>query len=335
MLKKITALCLALLLFSLCAVSCADDNEGIPDGMKSATLAGEPFLLYVPESWSLNTAGGISGAFYNSAQKILISARYYTPADPAMTLDGYVDFCSASYAETLSGYTVTARDAAILGGANAVRLNYTVTDGENSMTCFQITASYGGDFVSLHGYCASSLYEARQADYDSIIREFTLCEKSDPNGEPLTDKDTPAGFEIASAKHLEYRLYVPEVWVCDAQSGASEAYYPESGRSNIAVTSYSPTVSIGLEEYFAQCEESYKVSLPEYERLGSETRTVSGRVAHSYTYRTRVDGLEYTIMQTLCVQNQNIYSITYTALSENFELHREDVEAILNAFTFR
>ena len=335
MLKKITALCLALILFSLCAVSCAGDNEEAPEDMKSATLSGEPFRLYVPESWSLNTSGGISGACYNSAKKILVSARYYTPADPTMSLDAYVDLCSAAYAERLEGYTVTAREATVLGGANAVRLSYTVTDASEPMTCFQITAAYGGDFVSLHGYCATSLYEARQEDYDSIIREFVLCEKTDPNGEPLTDKDTPAGFEIASAKHLEYRLYVPKVWVCDAESGASEAYYPESGRSNVAVTSYSPTESILLEDYFLKCEESYKATLPEYERLATAERTVSGRTAQSYTYRTRVDGREFTIMQTLCIYNQNVYSITYTALSENFELHREDVEAILNAFTFR
>jgi hypothetical protein len=40
-------------------------------------------------------------------------------------------------------------------------------------------------------------------------------------------------------------------------------------------------------------------------------------------------------MQTLCAYNQNIYSVTYTALDENFELHKADAEAILNAFTFR
>lgn len=335
MLKKITALLLALLLLIPMAASCAKDEDETPEGMKSATLPGEPFCLYVPESWSLNTAGGISGACYNSAQKILVSARYYTPNDPEMTLNQYVDLCSATYATTLRDYQVTAREPALLGKENAQRLVYTMTDNGTAMTCFQITTLYEGSFVSLHGYCASELYEARSEDYKAMIDEFVLTAPSNPQGEPLTDKNTPDGFQIASGKDLEYRLYVPTTWICDAESGASEAYYPESGRSNVAVATYSPSESISVGDYFLSCEKEYAEKLPAYERLSEKSRTLAGRTAHTYTYRTTVDGRSFIIMQTLCAYNQNIYSVTYTALEENFELHKADAEAILNAFTFR
>lgn len=335
MLKKITALLLVLLLVVPFAASCAKNESENPEGMQSVTLPGEPFRLYVPEAWSPNTAGGISGACYNSAKKILVSARYYTPADPAMTLSEYMDFCSASYANILTDYHITAREPALLSKANAERLAYTVTDGGQPMTCFQITAAYEGSFVSLHGYCASDLYEARSADFQRIIDEFVLCPPSDPQGEPFVDKNTPDGFQIASGKDLEYRLYVPTSWICDAESGASEAYYPESGRSNVTVATYSPTESISVKDYFLSCEKVYSEKLPAYERISEEIRTLSGRTAYTYTYRVTIDGRAITVMQTLCAYNQNIYSVTYTALDENFELHKADAEAILNAFTFR
>lgn len=331
--KKTAALALALLL-CLTAVSCASDN-GTPDGMKSATAAGEPFILYVPTSWNENTVSGMSSAYYSSEHKIMVTARYYTPADPSMTLDQYADMFAKAYSESLSEFTVTERAPAVLGGKDAVKLSYTAKNGETPMTCFMIATLHGGRFVSLNAYCTTELYEVLLADFDKIAAEFVLCEMDDGNGEEFVDKNTPEGMEIASAKQLEYRFYVPKTWVCDAESGASEAYYPESGRSNVTVTSYAPSVSISVKDYFIQCEAQYSASLPEYKRIGESERTVADRTAYSYTYTTVVDGSQYTIMQTLFAYNEMIYSITYTALDENFETHMSDVEAMLSAFTFR
>ena len=337
MIKRSLACLLAAILLLCTLTACAKQENGVPDGMKSATLSGEPFMLYVPEAWSLNTSSGISGAYYNSAQTILVSARYYTPKDPSMTLDAYVDLCSSLNASSQSNYTITAREPAILGGTDAVRLSYTIKQGGDTLTCFQIATRHGEDFVSLYGYCASNLYDMRRADFDAIIKEFVLCEKSAPQGTPVIDKKTPDGFQVASSDQVEYRLYVPTNWICDAESGASEAYYPESGRSNVSVTSYAPTVSTDIKGYFLSCEETYRATLPGYRRPEGEpvSRKVADRTAYSYTYYVTVDGVELTIMQTLFIYNEMIYSFTYTALSENFALHLADVNAMLDVFTFR
>ena len=134
MIKRSLALLLSVLLLFCMLASCGNSNkDNAPEGMKSATLEGEPFMLYVPEAWSVNTASGISGAYYNSPQTILVSARYYTPADPSMTLDAYVDLCSSLNAASQSGYTILSREAALLGGVDAVRLSYAVKKGEESL----------------------------------------------------------------------------------------------------------------------------------------------------------------------------------------------------------
>ncbi len=336
-LKKITALAMALTLCLICLLTtaCSRKDKEIPEGMKSVTVSGEPFILYVPESWTDNTSSGISSAYYSSTQKILVSARYFTPANDSITLEGYLDECEARYAATLQSYAKTERGAALLGDENAQKLAYTMIRDGVIYTCFQIVASYRGDIISLYGYCPTELYEARIADYDQIASEFVFCEKPDPNGEEIVDKNTPNGMKIASADQLEYRLYVPKAWICDPASGRSEAYYPESQKSNISVSSHSPEQSISVQDYFAQCEQEYKNTLPQYERLSETERTVAERKAFSYTYRCVVDGAEFRIMQTVFTYNQILYSITYTALDDTFDTHIADVEAMLSAFRFR
>ncbi|MBO5938526.1 MAG: hypothetical protein J6Q82_03390 [Clostridia bacterium] len=337
MMKKITALALALLLCAICLLStaCSQKKDGIPEGMKSATVSGEPFILYVPESWTDNTTSGISSAYYASNDTILVSARYFTPADKEMTIDDYIDGCAERYEEILGSYSQTERGPALLGTENAVKLSYTMVKNDVAYACFQITAIYRGDLISLYGYCPTELYEARTEDYDKIASEFVFCEKTDPNGAEMTDNKTPDGMKIASADHLEYRLYVPKTWICDPESGRSEAYYPESEKSNVSLTSYSPSESISVKDYFADCEEEYKTVLPEYERLSEEETTVADRLAYSFVYRTVVDGVEFKMMQTVFTYNEIIYSLTYTAIADSFDTHLEDVEAMLSAFRFR
>lgn len=337
MTKKITALTLSLILCALCLVTtaCSKKDDSIPEGMKSATISGEPFILYVPEGWTDNTSSGISSAYYPSTEKILVSARYFTPENEDLTIDAYIDACDERYADTLQSYSQTERTPALLGTENAVKLSYTMVKDDVALTCFQITALYRGDMISLYGYCPAELYETVSEDYDQIASEFVLCEKSEPNENEITDKKTPDGMKIASADHLEYRLYVPKTWVCDPESGRSEAYYPESQKSNISLTSYSPAESISVQDYFAKCEEEYKTALPEYQRISETETRVADRLAYSYVYTTVVEGVEFTLMQTVFTYNEMMYSLTYTAMSDTFDIHLEDVEAILSAFRFR
>ena len=332
MIKKLLALILALLMLLL-MTSCGGDSD-VPEDMQSATLAGEPFSLYVPKSWVLNVGSGVSGAFISPNDKTMVTARYYTP-EQEMTVEEYVTLCADGY-KSMPDFCITERAPAVLGGKDAVKLTYTVTENGRSMTCFQITTLHNGDMVSLHGYCPTDLWSLREEEFGQIISVFVLREKSVPQGEELTDKQTPDGFEIASAEKIEYRMYVPKNWICDAASGISEAYYPESEKSNVTVTSYTPSESISVQDHFAACEEEYRTTLPNYERTDEPTqRTLGGRTAYTYTYRATVDGVEFCIMQTICAYNEMIYSFTYTATAEKYDLHMNDVEAMLNAFRFR
>ena len=91
-----------------------------------------------------------------------------------------------------------------------------------------------------------------------------------------------------------------------------------------------------IKQALLEPENEYRTVLPAYERTEEPTeRTVGGRLAYSYVYHTTVDGVKITTMQTLFTRDSKIYSFTYTALDENFALHLDDVNAMLDAFTFR
>lgn len=335
MFKKVIAL-LLLLSLCLCAVSCGKkDEDQTPKGMKLASGDGEPFRLYVPEAFTLNTKSGVSAAtlYYTTELVSAHVSAHFSTRDEALTLTDYANLRTAAYAETLNGFTPIGMPDAVLSGVNAKQIDYTAILNGQSMTCREILAFFGEDVVSLHLYAATDRYDNVVADLNAVKDAFVLCDKQVPN-DCVTDKKTPDGMKIASADSIEYRLYVPTSWVCHSESGVSEAYVA-ADKSNVTVTSYSPAASMSIRDYFTFAEKSYKTDLKGYELISDTSCQVAERDAVSYTYRAEYDGVEYRIRQTVLAYNGLIYSITYTAKADCFESHLADADLILSAFRFR
>lgn len=339
--KKIISLILVLVLVCTALVSCKKDA---PNGMKSVTVSGEPFILYVPEVFTTNTSSGISSAFYRSVENdILVTARYYTPADSEMTIDEYMNFCADAYAESLEGFSKTAELAGdILYGVDARRLEYKMTEGEVAYEVTQISAKHKGDFVSLNVYTTGDGKNVYSEYITMIVENFTLTEKSEAGAEALVDKNTPAGMKIASNDIVEYRLYVPSVWVCDADSGVSEAYYPESEKTNVTVTSYSPATGekgMSLSKYVEKCIEEYRGTISGFPEVVAITNDlmVAEKEAVGLEFTAEYDGVVYKLRQVIFYASEFelYYTFTYTAIDTKYNEHMADFEAMLSAFSFR
>ena len=330
------ALVLALM-FCLCAVGCSGKDAEAPEGMKSVTVDGEPFVLYVPESWTSNTVSGISGAYYAPVDGLSVSARYTTyAADKTEYLKACITAYETEYAHREFLLIENEKTAATLGGKDAARISFEFKDGETVMRVTQICAASGGMLISLYIYCPKAELEARAEVIEEIRAAFKIVGKSSAKAEVETTKDTPDGMKLASNKNIEYRFFVPMSWECDPSSGASEATYPESRPSSVTVTSYVPDSSMSIDEYFLSCEEKYKTELQGYERTGKAVeRKIDGRAAYSYTFDVLAEGCEIRIMQTIFIYDSSFYTITYTALEENFDTHMKDVEQMISAFKFR
>ena len=333
--KKIIAVLTAIIFLVLPLTACSN-GESVPRGMQIASAEGEPFKLYVPEGMNINLDSGISGAFAHNPEKIVISARYYTPDDPEMTLSEYVAYCEAGYAESLTEFAIISHDPAVLAEKDAIKLIYTAKIDSVNYTCTQYIVQHNGDMVSLHLYIPTDALTNYTEVANSVTSNFVLCDKAEPKNDELVDKNTPEGMKIASHDKIEYRLYVPKSWICDSESGVSEAYYPESEKTNVTVTAYSPDGELSAAEYIALCEEEYKTAILGYELIErADGFKVAKRDAVSITFKASYDGVSYKIRQTTFAYNNMVYSITYTATESCFDLHTDDLEKIISEFTFR
>ena len=338
MTKKLICILLIALLCAPLLVSCSQDSD-VPDGMFSATIDGEPFILYVPDGWTDNCDSGISSAYYGL--NVIASARYYTPEDANETLEGCVEHHVESLKAKYESFSFTRKEAKLGKSEPAIRIEYdfardAVQNGSattSTARAIQYFAMNGTDVVMLSFYCESSAFEEYAEAFEQIRAEFVMRERSIVN-ECVTDKNTPEGMKLASSD-LEYRFYVPTTWVTNQSDAFSSAYYAESGRPNVSVTSYSLSEEMSAEKYFEFCAEEYEATLEGYEFISSSERTVHDRNAISYVYKAVYGGTEIRIMQTVFIYNDLAYSITYTAHADRFDAHIDDVNAMLDNFKLR
>ena len=338
MIKKITA-CLLILAVCVCCLCACGDKDDAPEGMYDVTVAGEPFILYVPGSWTDNRDSGISSAYYSINNAVTVSARYFTPgADISLT--DYVNGAEESYASSFTDYArVERNEASLLGEKTAVRLKYTFNKGSSNITVTQYYAEQGeGEhriIIMLSIYYATAGYSTEYDEmFTQIVDEFRFRDGITVSDEKV-DKNTPAGMKIASFDNAEYMFYVPKTWVCNSADKLSYAYYPESGSPNVSVVSYAPENEMTAKEYFEACEEIYKTDISGYERISESNITLSGKDAVSYEYKAVYGSAEYKIRQTVAVYGSLIYSVTYTALADSYDAHIADVDAMIAAFSFR
>ena len=354
MLKKILS-CILITLTVLALFSgCADD--GVPDGMYSATIEGEPYVFYVPEGWTDNRDSGISSAYYSLDIPVLASARYYTPIVPEgeyFSLEGYVGETIEAYS---SQYATFALDMSgivktKLGTVDALKFEYTVDreqkkiDGSLAtikLLNIQYFAQYKNDVVVLSIYCNETVYDDYKTIFDAIVKNFAFRDKTAVK-DGVVDGETPAGMKRVSFDGSEYRFYVPSAWKCNMSDKLTEAYYPEIGKPNVSVTSFAPDMPMTVDEYFAECSKTYSKEITGFDAKAVKVNPtkIDKRAeddyldAKQYTYSAIYSGTEYKIMQTIFVYNNMLYSITYTARADRFDAHLADVNKMLTTFKFR
>lgn len=343
MFKRLVAAALLLVLCAFCFVGCNED-DGVPEGMYSVTLEGEPFILYVPGSWTDNRDSGISSAYFSARNAITVAARYYTVGE--MALKEFVDTHVANTRESLAEQKLVdengLNEKSALGKKEATKYEYTFdrTTIENggakvtNVSVIQYFAKSGSNVIMLSFYSVTEQLSKEYTEmFEQIRKEFVFCDGKKVN-DVKVDKKTPEGMKIASFDSAQYVFYAPLGWECDLTGKLTEAHTPD-GKANITVTAYALEVEMTAEQYFIESEKIYKRDIKSYERLSEAKRKVGERDAISYTYKATYGGVEYRIMQTVFEYNAQIYSVTYTATAEVFDSHTVEVKTMLDAFRFR
>ena len=151
----------------------------------------------------------------------------------------------------------------------------------------------------------------------------------------------PAGMKLASSEDADYKMWVPEGWTVDMSTGVTSAYAGGGDYSNVSVTAQNLS---GEQNYLTPAEywETYKADLETtFPDIAYDEDTAEGislllgeNAAMKYSYTATVPGTEFHFISVVCIRSGTVYLITYTAQPAIYEKHLEEVQSILDNFTF-
>lgn len=178
-----------------------------------------------------------------------------------------------------------------------------------------------------------------------------------------TDPEAPEGMKLAETESKNYSLYVPEHWSVDMSTGVVSAYASKADQSNISFTAFAvdtpalaketvvadtgsedeakSMIDVFWESYSEDFADTFGDTMKYIDQNGNENDTpapaktaLGGFAANKYTYTARVTGQTYKFMQVVCIEAGYVYILTYTAVTEAFDSHLEDVESVISNFKF-
>ncbi len=357
---------MAAILLCLCALfvlpSCGGEESEVPEGMKSATAEGADFRLYVPSGWNVNTAYGVSGAYFNALEQSSVSVVKYGITEvmesemaasdtvdaerPTTRLQWYFEekvytaLVNVADEGSVTAHTEDFADTT-LDGVNAKHYHHSLEVDETELHFLHVVAEraeafYVFSFTATEKYY-KELYTASDSDVKKILKEFKFADSGYKPEEPakeLEDGTPPDGMKLASTKEVAYLFYVPEAWRINV---TNEIYSASVDGAMVSVTPYQPdTVNISVKTYAESCEKLLKDASESYEAL---THFADGKLgggnALIWEYRYTVSGTCYRGHQVMVGYGGMIYSVTYTALDAEYDAHLQDAMRIFEEFTFR
>ncbi len=153
------------------------------------------------------------------------------------------------------------------------------------------------------------------------------------------DESVPAGMKaLESSDKLNYNFYIPKAWTQDLSTGVVCAYYSTGDTSNVSITTYNiddyaKTLGEYVEEYKTGLSDNLK-ELTVSEGYPANT-TLGGVAASKLEYTASFSGTQYKYMQILCINKGSMYVFTYTSNAEKYDSHLEEVDLMLDNFSFR
>lgn len=332
--KKILA---ALLVLVMLVGTVACSSDGVPDGYTLVSLEDEIFNLYVPKTWQNNSSSGMSSAYYAQGSGIIVSATSQKADTTEIALSDYVDAVIKSYEKVLVDYEqVTEPKDTKLDSCSASTFDYKAKNGDTVVKFRCIVAKNKNMFTTLT-YCAPEAdFENLLKDFEGIVDVFSFRDFEVVTEEPFIffDEDTPEGFQLASRSKFEFRFYVPRTWIVNTSSSIPKAKVSATDFSNVSLNSFAVQDEItNGKEYWDFFK---KTSLYEITELSTDENAKMGEYdAYAVEYITKISEIDYYVKQVFLTTSTMIYIFTYTSDSVHYDLHLDDVDAMLSVFEFK
>lgn len=146
----------------------------------------------------------------------------------------------------------------------------------------------------------------------------------------------PAGMVSATDNKADFCLYVPDEWQIDYTTAAAGAYYSASDPSSVSVLAWDlDYTDTTVEEWWETNVNEVGIVFDEINVESEENITLSDVYGKKYIYTASLGDFQYKIMQAACIKGSSVYLFTYTAVPENYDLHTEDVAAMLEHFIIK
>lgn len=365
--KLIVILFLFACIFTL--ASCGDEND-TPDGMQLVFGGGEAgYCFYAPEEWIISNVGDIKSAYISKINTTSVSfaeIKITDRDDPKVYFFG--DYFEDSLAEFPTMPTMLVNgDATTFGQGDfaadaAQKYIYSYTHKEAvykedktveykdvKFSFMQILVSKGERFF-IFTYSArdnaeenggKSNYELYLEKAQSVIDNFRFTEKTDTEDsekeELKTDSD---GFVLVSDKVLSgFELYAPKDFT--SRLNAAIVSVAHGDGSSVTMTKATGT-GVSAELYWAKrkaeleavCQSVTEIEIEKEATLGNASSPLYGSWCWSYEYEYVYHGTAYRVYQILAIDGQSGYVFTYTARSEFYEAHLDDVKKMISKVRF-
>ena len=148
--------------------------------------------------------------------------------------------------------------------------------------------------------------------------------------------DAPNGMQTASNEYSDYHLYVPENWTVETSTGVITAKYSDSIMANISMMALSlSSETTTIDAYWSSFKETFEQTIVDWQEEASEDMLLDGHAAKKYVYTGKVASIEAKYMQVLCIRKGAVYIFTYTASPDKFDDYLNDINKMLDTFTFK
>lgn len=324
---------ICLLLVALMVVGIVACGSSVPSDYQKISFEKDPFDLYVPKTWTDNSASGMASAYYSGDKKIMVSGAS-THAVQGETLKQYVERIDKEHAEALPKYERKGEIAeTTLGGSVAYRLEYFAEVNGELMSFASVFSAYDAYIVNLT-YCAiSTHYADRLEDFENIISYFTFKQ---PVITPPVQGEDGEEYVLASHEKNVFNFYVPTTWVVsDANEIAGAYYYSANGdKSNVTLMEYASSYEIkSAKDYWEAFQSQYEKPL---EIISTDENAKLGKYdAFGVEYKTSMNDGNYKIKQIFLASEKIIYIFTYTSTDEFYDAHLDEVAKMVEMFEFK
>ncbi len=362
--RKFLSFILAAVIVTATLVSCANNDIDVPTGLQIVKISeASGYQFFGPEGWIIANDGEIAASYVSTINNTSIT---FVEADmPEGDIKDYFEDERVKFPYEIT--VVEEKETKFGNAESAYSYVYTFEYEERDFAALQIFIKNKADFYifTYTSYGDPAKEDSEYQNYLEVVRlaidSFKFTEKSDKTEKEEKPKADGDGYVLVSNKGLSgFELYVPkeaEVTMSSTQvtaklSDKANVTVTKSSSTGVGIVDYLKTRKTELEGLFGEVSD-ITIGFKTAPDLEGETANLfdgfdvdpvaiddikfgdlpeNKLVVYEYSYSHL--GIKYHVYQILGVDSFAGYVLTYTATEDEYALHLDTLDMILEKVKF-